>query len=151
MKDLKRGFTHHLPVSVFALGGSLGSTSNLLCDLKRIAFHLWDLVFPAGGQSLCRPFWWPQSYFWYFQQASIKYSPTFYLTQWDQCGGKSFFHSILVEKAHEVSVLVAVTPKKENANSPRVKSPAKVMLCARTNTEKFWFNFLSWVCCCCCC
>ena len=44
-----------------------------------------------------------------------------------------------------MSVLVAVTPKKENANSPRVKSPAKVMLCARTNTEKFWFNFLSWV------
>ena len=65
-----RGFSHHLLVSGFPLGVSLGSTTNLLCDLRQIAFPLWALVFPPGKQSQCRPFWWPQSSFWYFEQSS---------------------------------------------------------------------------------
>lgn len=74
-KNLKRGCSHCLPVSVFPLGGHLCSTTNLLCDLRQIVFPLWALVFPPGKQSLCRPFRWPPSSFWYFQQASNKYFP----------------------------------------------------------------------------
>lgn len=44
-------------------------------------------------------------------------------------------------KTQEVNILGIVISQK-SASIPKVKSAAKVRLCARRNPEKFWFNCL---------
>ena len=65
---LKRGFNHNLPISGSPLealssppqtrdpGCSLGSTTNLLCDLRQITFPFCPSLFPSKKQAVCTPF-----------------------------------------------------------------------------------------------